>query len=94
MRAIDADELKIRLRVPCQKCTFNGTKFCKACEVNEFIDYIDSAPTVDKRPPGKWINKFIGGNECVMCSECELHFDIGTNFCPNCGADMKGDNNG
>ena len=40
--------------------------------------------------PGEWINQFIGGNECVMCSECKLHFDIGTNFCPNCGADMRG----
>ena len=43
-------------------------------------------------PKGEWINQFIGGNECVMCSECKLHFDIGTNYCPNCGADMrKGD---
>ena len=40
--------------------------------------------------PGEWINQFIGGNECVMCSECKLHFDIGTNYCPNCGADMRG----
>ena len=39
--------------------------------------------------PGEWINQFIGGNECVMCSECKLHFDIGTNYCPNCGAKMQ-----
>lgn len=44
----------------------------------------------DIRPKGKWVNQFIGGNECVMCSECKLHFDIGTNYCPNCGADMRG----
>ena len=43
----------------------------------------------DIRPKGEWINQFIGGNECVMCSECKLHFDIGTNYCPNCGADMR-----
>ena len=42
------------------------------------------------KPKVEWINQFIGGNECVMCSECKLHFDIGTYFCPNCGADMKG----
>ena len=24
------------------------------------------------------------------CSICNLHFDHKTNFCPNCGANMKG----
>ena len=51
----------------------------------------DYAVADDFIPQGEWINQFIGGNECVMCSECKLHFDIGTNFCPNCGADMRGE---
>ena len=59
-------------------------------DVNSAYDrgYI-TAMKAYSRPQGKWINQFIGGNECVMCSECKLHFDIGTNYCPNCGADMR-----
>lgn len=54
MRAIDADELKVKLRVQCQKCTFNGTKLCKiTCEVNEFIEHIDSIPTLEGDYNGK-----------------------------------------
>lgn len=71
---------------------------------NDIKDVIDNAPTECKayrsfcmakqRPQGKWINQFIGGNECVMCSECKLHFDIGTNYCPNCGAQMDEEKEG
>ena len=46
----------------------------------EEMEALDLAiKALEKRPQGEWINQFIGGNECVMCSECKLHFDIGTN---------------
>ena len=46
MRLMNADELKISLRIPCRKCPINGTKVCKNCEVNECIELIDKTPTV------------------------------------------------
>ena len=35
---------------------------------------------------GTWKLDNIG----VYCSECEMHPDYSSNFCPNCGADMRG----
>lgn len=57
------------------------------------------------RPQGEWIeHKWIEYNEEFMfempmhnyeCSKCHsiLHEASGTNFCPNCGAKMKGASN-
>ena len=49
---------------------------------------------------GEWnIGKFNAGSETVFieCSECAAVFDVPTfvfglnyNYCPNCGADMRG----
>ena len=60
---------------------------------------IDNAPTVEsdyelgysegvhdtERPQGEWILDSVG----VYCSECKTHPDYSSNFCPNCGADMR-----
>lgn len=43
------------------------------------------------RPKGEWKHEVIGDKSCVLCSICYLHFDNESNFCPNCGADMRGD---
>lgn len=43
-----------------------------------------------KRPQGEWTIKYINGCSYYICSVCkEMHIDKG-NFCPNCGADMRG----
>ena len=53
-----------------------------------------------KRKKGKWIpqdhNKTTGYATtlvyyCPKCSECGHTGDFSMNFCPNCGADMRGD---
>lgn len=44
---------------------------------------------------GKWITKNMGYLLFEECDQC--HCNVGTinmNFCPNCGADMRGDKNG
>ena len=67
---------------------------------------IDNAPTVDERPQGKWFGRhYIRPStgkydvHMLVCSECgyEASYDSETgisvrqnNFCPNCGADMRG----
>ena len=56
-------------------------------------------PTIEERKTGKWIRKksvidcatFVGEE----CSECGYFKSMGhANFCPNCGADMRGEQNG
>lgn len=59
---------------------------CKDIPLSEAFDLIDNAPTVE-RPQGEWIED--SGN--IVCSHCHtiwLYFR--TDFCPNCGADMRG----
>lgn len=87
MRLIDANALSELLvktyeKAPTEKALLFVALLLKNSE---------QVPTIDIpiRYKGEWINQFIGGNECVMCSLCKLHFDIGTNYCPNCGAEMK-----
>ena len=67
-----------------------------------FIKEIDNAPTVDAivntievRPQGEWYYSIDKGWECNQCHE--IVKDMPTcmrkalyNFCPNCGADMRG----
>lgn len=51
---------------------------------------IDNAPTVaPERPQGKWIK--IGEiGLAYKCDKCDEVNVIPENFCPNCGADMRG----
>lgn len=69
----------------------------------QFINTIRKMPTVD-RPRGEWISDRLhrlyttnGGSYGVYrCSVCESYYpDIVStwNFCPHCGADMKGEKN-
>ena len=46
---------------------------------------------VEDRQQGKWIKMYRNGfgNMICMCSKCNFHAQR-SNFCPNCGADMKG----
>lgn len=67
----------------------------------EVVAYECGQKSVEERPKGKWI--IFKTNRLVMqCPECTAFLsrtrtdifkdEIGNmNFCPNCGADMKGD---
>ena len=55
------------------------------------LEYLDEVPAADFRPVvrGKW--EHFGG-DVFRCSECGYGiqpWNIGVNFCPNCGADMR-----
>lgn len=80
MRLIDADALKEQLEpFRYSICGFEGV-----------LALIDNAPTVEteqkERPQGEWKLDSIG----AYCSECKTHPDYTTNYCGNCGAQMKG----
>lgn len=51
--------------------------------------FIDSIPSADVRENihGHWI----ATSECDTCSECHFKVVAGFNFCPHCGADMRGE---
>lgn len=56
--------------------------------------YIKRAPAADVRPVvrGRW--RWVGQdqwNDCYECSQCGKMNTDNSNFCPNCGADMKGE---
>lgn len=55
---------------------------------------IEALPSVQPiRPKGKWTETTVRGSMSLVCSECGA--DLGsiceTNFCPTCGADMRGE---
>lgn len=86
MRCIDAD----KLYPDCM--TKNGTLAISQTQ-------IANAPTVSDRPQGEWINSYpeIEKNPMFnygICSLCKFEQSMSNklNFCPNCGADMRGEN--
>lgn len=56
------------------------------------IKEIRNLPAADvvERKQGKW-EKVYYGNRPNRCSECRKKSNYHTNFCPNCGADMRGE---
>ena len=61
---------------------------------------IKKSPLTEEPPKGEWIEKEVfDGDTAYECSECGELFCLidGTpadnlyNFCPNCGADMRGE---
>ena len=69
----------------------------KLCSVILYADIVN-APTVDdvEVKHGRWIFKHDpitdpkGYFIRIVCSECDLHTGQKSNYCPNCGANMKG----
>lgn len=87
MRLVDADALK------------------EWFSVGYFTELIDEQPTIEERKRGEWIEYDSDEDkyDIIKCSCCNHTFtvdsfhwtDIGFtkddfNFCPNCGADMRG----
>ena len=62
-----------------------------------FLVTIDAIPTADvvERRHGRWMKAYLDHDAfgvrptVVYCSECNLVGHWETNYCPNCGADMR-----
>lgn len=80
MRLIDADALKFDIM-----CVYGSNP--------QYINWLNHAPTVDAVPVrhGKWL--WLDG---VRCSKCNYKLETTwlPNYCPNCGADMRGTEDG
>ena len=59
-----------------------------------FADAVKALPSADK-PQGEWVGGRVGHSPGYTCSICGygVYPWNNTNFCPNCGADMRGENN-
>lgn len=96
MRPIDADALTETIRHfvdTMSVCT--STEYCTGLRFmkKQAIEAVESAPTVDAVPVvhGEWH----GGQYDFYCSQCGVYqnyYTGKTNYCPNCGAKMKGAN--
>ena len=84
MRLIDADALKRE---------FETTPYNDYDDLLRTERLIDDAPTVPERQKGEWIKY---DNGFIACPFCKFDTKHGRwwKFCPNCGADMRGNSNG
>lgn len=87
-RYIDADALIDRVTRMWESRQITNTKY--KC----FTEILTAEPTADvvERKRGKWTHDGSKWANRFICSECGYKlFDEPTNFCPNCGADMRGE---
>ena len=98
---IEREALMRRIKeIHCAECdSYNGVR-CRACWVDETLDYIDSEPAADVAPVrhGRWEQCFedwrqqIEGDKCSVCGFEHYGASIKNyNYCTNCGAKMDGD---
>ena len=97
---IERDALMLRIKeIHCAECdSYNGLR-CRACLVDDALDYIDSEPAADVVTVrhGEWeIVVGSNGKEYMVCTCCRVSQDLTGvfSYCPNCGAKMDGDGNG
>lgn len=77
----------INARSDWYQVTCNGKQIAVMLMAKDVNEMLEKVPSAD-RPQGKWIDD--GGIEkCNQCGERKEfpHW----NFCPNCGADMRGE---
>lgn len=83
----------------CKCCHNVNGNVCDICPISEIEKKIDNAPTVEERPQGEWVGNAFDEHHCNRCGypalweeEPDDYYEVQSRFCPNCGADMKGEN--
>lgn len=68
----------------------DGERVVEVEKIDKAYDAVLGLPETEERKKGKWeVTSFY-----TKCSECGESFPIiPQNFCPNCGADMRGGDN-
>lgn len=97
-RYIDADNLISELSAACMPIYEKGITGILG-DNSSIADIINEQPTADVQEVkhGYWQNKYRSGTtikEGVVSSCCDMWNNRKSQFCPNCGARMDGDNNG
>lgn len=98
---IEREALMRRIKeIHCAECdSYHGVR-CRACWVDDTLDYIDSEPAADVAPVrhGRWkLYERAHYFKCSLCAEtvpyrkaCLFDGRRKYNYCPNCGAKMEG----
>ena len=100
-RLIDADKLSADMYHEAFEKDSDMQKWDSGCWIRYkmFENVLKAQPTVQPKC-GKWIDAVIpndnGGLQVQVCDQCNTFFPLaytggGHHFCPNCGADMRGD---
>lgn len=97
-RYINADNLINELSAACMPIYEKGITGILG-DNSSIADIINEQPTADVQEVkhGYWQNKYRSGTtikEGVVSSCCDMWNNRKSQFCPNCGARMKGDSNG
>ena len=93
---IEREALMRRIKeIHCAECdSYHGVR-CRACWVDDTLDYIDSESAADVVPVrhGRW-EVVVGsdGKEHMVCTGCRKQQDLTGvfSYCPNCGCHMDG----
>ena len=56
-----------------------------------FADKVNRMPTIEERKRGKWLETDSHEPCWYKCDQCGRLHDFLDNYCPNCGADMRGE---
>ena len=96
---IEREALMRRIKeIHCAECdSYHGVR-CRACWVDDTLDYIDSEPAADVAPVrhGRWEKQsgLYSCSECGMTCPYDVQADVieywTCKYCPNCGAKMDG----
>ena len=95
MRLIDANVFEVVVLEDLSEYFVEGVQYA--------LEILDKSPTIEARPVvrGEWVEKRIPLTWCeddvdvfYVCSVCRGNNCGESPFCPNCGADMRGDGDG
>ena len=88
---IEREALMRRIKeIHCAECdSYRGVR-CRACWVDDTLDYIDSEPTADVAMVrhGRWLCVDTDTEQFFLCNRCKKKEYWESNYCPNCGAKM------
>ena len=82
--------------IHCAECdSYHGVR-CRACWVDDTLDYIDSEPAADVAPVrhGRWVGDSFCKWQCNKCHAPAPKYGypvsefVRSSYCPNCGAKM------
>ena len=88
------EECKI---VDTERVYTNGVELVPIFRMNQWFEHLSSAKPEPERKTGRWIRiKKKSLINCSVCKRCSWSFGFDRivktfNYCPNCGADMRGE---
>lgn len=90
-RLIDADEFDSIL-ADGEINARNSRKYVMESAINTIRGNLANMPTIEERKKAHWIN--VRDGNIADCGMCNARGRAWMNFCPVCGADMRGEQDG